>query len=190
MRLLFVGLAVAALSACANLPAPFNTSPFDSGAPAASAAAADSSGAPVAVPLTRQQQELADAERRLFAQGQEQGLGTAMAASMDQSDGFVVRSGAVLTPATVASELNTSTGPIFAQPDRVYVSNDGSMGMTSGRYVQVRTGAEALQGRYTLVWRKDVAGQWRVLSESRIPDPLRATAPSSTTPPATLTTRR
>ena len=63
--------------------------------------------------------------------------------------------------------------PFSWQPDRVEVSGSGDMGMTSGRYVQVITGAEAQQGRYVVVWRRD-GGDWKVLTETRIPDPPRA----------------
>ena len=45
--------------------------------------------------------------------------------------------------------------------------------MTSGRYVQVITGAEAPQGRGVMVWRRDSAGDGKVLTETRIPDPPR-----------------
>ncbi|MBK8544695.1 MAG: hypothetical protein IPL62_14780 [Caulobacteraceae bacterium] len=48
--------------------------------------------------------------------------------------------------------------------------------MTSGRYVQVITGAEAQQGRYVVVWRRDGSGDWKVLTETRIPDPARSQA--------------
>jgi ketosteroid isomerase-like protein len=65
---------------------------------------------------------------------------------------------------------------MYWQPDRVHVSGDGSMGVTSGRYVQVVTGAEAVQGRYLMVWRRNAEGQWKVLSESRTPDPPRPAA--------------
>jgi ketosteroid isomerase-like protein len=48
------------------------------------------------------------------------------------------------------------------------------MGMTSGRFVQVITGSEAVQGRFVVVWRRDSAGEWRALTETRIPDPPRS----------------
>jgi ketosteroid isomerase-like protein len=63
---------------------------------------------------------------------------------------------------------------MYWQPDRVEVSNSGDMGMTSGRYVQVISGAEAQQGRYVVVWRRDSEGAWKILTEARIPDPPRA----------------
>jgi ketosteroid isomerase-like protein len=65
---------------------------------------------------------------------------------------------------------------MYWQPDRVEVSGSGDMGMTSGRYVQVITGAEARQGRYVVVWRRDGSGDWKILTETRIPDPPRTAA--------------
>jgi ketosteroid isomerase-like protein len=50
------------------------------------------------------------------------------------------------------------------------------MGMTSGRYVQVMSGSEAVQGRYVVVWRRDSSGDWKALTETRVPDPPRAAA--------------
>ena len=66
---------------------------------------------------------------------------------------------------------------MYWQPDRVHVSSSGDMGMTSGRYVQVMTGAEAVQGRYVVVWRRERPGEWKVLTETRVADPPRARAP-------------
>jgi hypothetical protein len=53
------------------------------------------------------------------------------------------------------------------------VSNSGDIGMTNGRYVQVITGAQAYQGRDVMVWRRDSAGDRKVLTETHIPDPPR-----------------
>src|SRR5262249_43733114 len=99
---------------------------------------------------------------------------------VDPTDGFVIRPGAVVTGAeAVQRSLNAAgSGPIFWQADRVFVSERGDMGMTSGRYVQVLHGTQAIQGRYVAVWRRDASGEWKLLSETRVNDPQAAPAPT------------
>ncbi len=95
---------------------------------------------------------------------------------MDPNAGISIRPGVTYTAADVAQGLAppANAGPMYWQPDRVHVSSSGDMGMTSGRYVQVITGTEAVQGRYLVVWRRDAGGDWKALTETRIPDPPRA----------------
>jgi len=122
------------------------------------------------------EQQLLELERQLSATAQTEGLGGALAPVM-HPEGMVIRPGAMLTGSeeiTRGLAPPANAGPIYWQPDRVEVSGSGDMGMTSGRYVQVITGAEAQQGRYVVVWRRDAAGDWRVLAETRIPDPPRS----------------
>lgn len=136
----------------------------------------------VAVRPQSAEQELLDVERRLAAEAQVSGLGAALAPALDPVDGFVIRPGVVYTGQdSVPTALGSSAtgGPVFWQADRVFVSEGGDMGVTSGRYVQVVTGAEAIQGRYLVVWRRDATGQWKALTETRTPDPARpAPAPA------------
>jgi ketosteroid isomerase-like protein len=122
-------------------------------------------------------QELLELERRLAATAQTRGLAEALTPALDPIDGFVIRPGAIYqgqenVPAALGA--SASGGPLFWQADRVFVSDGGDMGMTSGRYVQVVEGAEAVQGRYLVVWRRDSAGEWKALAETRIPDPAPA----------------
>jgi hypothetical protein len=136
---------------------------------------------PAPAPLTvayspNAEQQLLDLERRLAGTAQERGLGSALGSVIDLGDGFVLRPGELIQgPEAIEAALNGNAGsPILWQPDRVFVSGSGDMGVTSGRYVQVVAGAEAIQGRYLAVWRKDPTGEWRLLSESRVADPRRA----------------
>ncbi|MEQ1819519.1 MAG: nuclear transport factor 2 family protein [Terricaulis sp.] len=126
------------------------------------------------------EQQLLELERQLSAAAQEAGLGGALAPAMAE-DGMVIRPGVMLTGAeeiTRGLAPPPGAGPMYWQPDRVEVSSSGDMGMTSGRYVQVITGAEARQGRYVVVWRRDGSGDWKILTETRIPDPPRTAAVS------------
>ncbi|MFO0203978.1 MAG: DUF4440 domain-containing protein [Alphaproteobacteria bacterium] len=164
MRHVFVVLSVIALAACETLPAYSQTST------AAPATASPSNFAPPA------DQQLLELERQLSATAQEQGLGGALATVMDPSEGISIRPGVTYSAVDVAQGLAppANAGPMYWQPDRVHVSSSGDMGVTSGRYVQVVTGTEAIQGRYLVVWRRDSGGDWKALTETRIPDPPRA----------------
>jgi hypothetical protein len=165
MRTVFVILSVFALAACETMPAYSQT-----GVLTPSAAAQTTSFAPPP------DQQLLELERQLSATAQEQGLGGALATVMDPNAGISIRPGVTYTAADVAQGLAppANAGPMYWQPDRVHVSSSGDMGMTSGRYVQVITGTEAVQGRYLVVWRRDAGGDWKALTETRIPDPPRA----------------
>lgn len=162
MRIVAIAAAAMALSACETL----NT--------ALQPAEAQQASGPVvaAAPPPNSEQQLLEAERLLSAAALEQGLGAALAQALDPAQGFVVRPGQTLEGADAvrAAIPNTATGPIYWQPDRVISSAGGDMALTSGRYVQVVRGAEALQGRYVIVWRK-VDGAWRILNETRTADP-------------------
>jgi ketosteroid isomerase-like protein len=141
------------------------------------APAAETEAAPAASYQPPPDQELLELERRLAATAQTRGLAEALAPALDPVDGFVIRPGAIYqgqenVPAALGA--SASGGPLFWQADRVFVSGDGDMGMTSGRYVQVVEGAEAVQGRYLVVWRRDSAGEWKALAETRVPDPAPA----------------
>lgn len=168
---IFIGVAALALSACETMPAAFAQNG------AVTPAATTTPPAPRAFTPPPEQQ-LLELERQLSATAQDAGLGGALATVM-HPDGIVIRPGVTLSGAEEISRglaPPAGAGPMYWQPDRVEVSGSGDMGMTSGRYVQVITGAEAHQGRYVVVWRRDGAGEWKVLTETRIPDPPRAAA--------------
>ena len=171
MRVFLLGLAAVAVAACGTV----GSVAADPVGPIATMA----NNGPASVTYSPPpEQQLLDLERQISASAQTNGLGGALGAVIDPADGFVMRPGAMLqgSEAISAGLPNSRTGPIFWTPDRVFVSQGGDMGMTSGRYVQVVAGAEAVQGRYIAVWRKDGSGQWRLLSESRAADPVRAPA--------------
>lgn len=175
MRPLLIAFAALLLAGCETTP-DWAQSLRPTGSTAAAPATAP---APVLVVQTTPEQQLLDVERRLAAAAQRDGLGAALAPALDPVDGFVIRPGVVYTGQdSVPTALGTAAtgGPVFWQADRVFISQGGDMGMTSGRYVQVVSGAEAIQGRYLVVWRKDGAGEWRALTETRVPDPPSAPA--------------
>lgn len=170
---IFIAVSALALGACETMPTAF----AQSGAAGATATTGTTNAAPAAFTPPPEQQ-LLELERQLSATAQTQGLGGALAPVM-HPNGMVIRPGMMLSGAeeiTRGLAPPANAGPIYWQPDRVEVSNSGDMGMTSGRYVQVITGAEAQQGRYVVVWRRDSSGDWKILTETRIPDPPRAAA--------------
>jgi ketosteroid isomerase-like protein len=174
MRLLLLVTAASALSACETMQESWDrawTPP-----PAGSAAVEDTTEPPRETTIQiapNSRQQLLEMERELAAAAQERGLGSAIAEVIDPVDGFVIRPGATYEgAAAVQSGLATTVNrPIFWQPDKIFVSAAGDMGVTSGRYVQVLPGSEAIQGRYLIVWRRDAMGQWKALSETRTADP-------------------
>ncbi|MGD9980486.1 MAG: nuclear transport factor 2 family protein [Hyphomonadaceae bacterium] len=176
-HVIFIAAALA-LGACETMPDPFapsgstTTTTGASPPPVTTASPAPASFTPPP------DQQLLELERQLSASAQNGGLGGALA-SMMHPQGVVIRPGVTLSGTdeiTRGLAPPRGAGPVYWQPDRVEVSNGGDMGMTSGRYVQVITGAEAQQGRYIVVWRRDVDGAWKVLTETRVPDPPRARA--------------
>jgi hypothetical protein len=175
MRQLFVVFAAITLGACETMPEFFqqpNTGA--STAPAASPPPAVASNISYAPPPDAQLLEL---ERQLARSAQTEGLGYAIASVIDPNDGMVIRPGVTYGSADEVTRGLASpagAGPMYWQPDRVHVSRSGDMGMTSGRYVQVIAGSEAQQGRYVVVWRRDSSGDWKALTETRVPDPPRA----------------
>ncbi len=171
MRVLLATAAVLALCGCASLQTAFPSTTTAQPTEVSASAAGE--------------RELLEVERRLSGLAQQSGLGGALSTVIDPIDGVVIRPGVTLQgPEAVAQGLpQIQNGPVFWQPDRVVVSTGGDMGMTSGRYVQVVPGAEAQQGRYVIVWRKDTAGEWRALSETRTADPPLVRAPVAPTRP-------
>lgn len=172
MRVLLLTVALGALCACETFP----------GATGAAAQTPAATPAAYSAPAGGEQ-ALLEAERRVATQAQERGYAAAISSALGPN-GFLVRPGQTLGPADPAPAATPSAGPVFWQNDRIQISRSGDMGVTSGRYVQVLPGVEAAQGRYLMVWRKDEAGEWRILTETRVPDPPRAAAARATTPAA------
>ena len=176
MRHLFLIIGAGLLVACATPEGFAQTTPETAPLSFAAVDTASPAAAPAFHPPPDQQ--LLELERQLSAAAQAHGLGSALATVIDPNDGMAVRAGVTYTAATIERGLTppVGAGPIYWQADRVEVSSSGDMGMTSGRYVQVMTGAEAIQGRYIVVWRRDGAGEWKVLAETRVADPPRRVA--------------
>jgi hypothetical protein len=179
MRQFVFVLAAVALGACETMPE-FLQQPSTGATPAASSSSAAATSSTPTRYTPPPEQQLLELERQLSRTAQESGLGGALASVIDPGEGMVIRAGVIYaTPDEIARGLASPTGagPMYWQPDRVEVASSGDMGMTSGRYVQVIAGAEAHQGRYVVVWRRDDAGDWKVLTETRVPDPPRAVSP-------------
>lgn len=176
MRQFVFVLAAIALGACETMPEFLQ--PTTTGATPTASSSAASAPAPSTRYAPPPEAQLLELERTLSRTAQEQGLGGALASVIDPSEGMVIRAGVIYsTPDEIARGLAApaGAGPMYWQPDRVEVASSGDMGMTSGRYVQVMSGSEAVQGRYVVVWRRDSSGDWKALTETRVPDPPRAT---------------
>lgn len=175
-HLVFIAVSAFALCACETMPSAFAQSGM--GSTSATSATTNTSNTAPAVFTPPPEQQLLELERQLSAAAQDAGLGGALAPAMAEN-GMVIRPGVMLTGTeeiTRGLAPPAGAGPMYWQPDRVEVSSSGDMGMTSGRYVQVITGAEAHQGRYVVVWRRNGSGDWKILTETRIPDPPRSAA--------------
>lgn len=181
MRHLILVLGAVLLVACETMPAGFAQTTTPTRTSTATRGPATPAATTSAAPATftpPPEQQLLELERQLSATAQERGLGGALASVLDPTEGMSIRSGVIYSAADIERGLASpaGAGPMYWQPDRVEVSRSGDMGMTSGRYVQVMTGSEAVQGRYIVVWRRDGAGEWKVLSETRVADPPRVAA--------------
>jgi hypothetical protein len=74
--------------------------------------------------------------------------------------------------------LTTNTaGTVNLIPEKATLASSQDFGQTTGRFVQVLTNGNAIQGRYIAVWRK-TAGVWRVLSYASM---VSAPRPAATT---------
>lgn len=115
---------------------------------------------------------LLEADRQLGIAAQDKGLGLAMAAVSDYQTVVLTPAGQFVGVDAINRGLATSAnaGPLFWQPEKASVAHSNDFGTTSGAYVQVLRGAEAVQGKYLAVWRKD-AGVWRVVSTAIMPNP-------------------
>jgi hypothetical protein len=119
---------------------------------------------------------LLGADRGLANAIMEQGLGAGLA-GVAEADGTVLTpSGAFVGPEQIRAGLRPGGNAVqlFWVPEKASSGASGDYGSTSGRYVQVLRGAEAVQGRYVSVWRKDTAGRWRIVSTTAMP--VRVTA--------------
>ena len=59
-------------------------------------------------------------------------------------------------------------------PTHAEISSSGDLGYTIGRYVSTTPGPDGpvtSQGAYTTVWRREPAGDWKVVLDLGVPDP-------------------
>jgi ketosteroid isomerase-like protein len=132
---------------------------------------------------------LLEADRQLAITAQEKGLGVAISAAAETEAVVLTPAGAFQGSGQITSGLASSAaaGPLFWQPEKADLSSSSDFGQTSGRYIQVLKGAEAVQGRYLTVWRKDSAGVWKIVSNVIMPTPRPPAAPAK---PAVTPKRR
>jgi hypothetical protein len=199
-RVLALAAMTAALAGCSTglfQSAVPNTLP---GTPAASAPPAAApvtpiSSAPVApvstapaetVRLDPRDQGLLDADRSFAGAVLDHGLGAGLAAIVE-ADATVVTPGGVFIGADqirTGLRPGANAGQLFWIPEKASTGASADYGSTSGRYVQVLRGAEAVQGRYVTVWRKDAANRWRIVSATAMP--VRIAAPAAAPAPAAV----
>lgn len=138
--------------------------------------------------LDARDQGLLDADRSLASVVLDQGLGVGLAALAEADATVLTPGGAFVGPDQIRAGLKqtANAGQLFWIPEKASTGASADYGSTSGRYVQVLRGAEALQGRYVTVWRKDPAKSWRIVSTTavalRVAAPVAAPAPVA--PPA------
>jgi ketosteroid isomerase-like protein len=130
---------------------------------------------------------LLEADRQLAITAQEKGLGVAMSGAAETDAVVLTPAGAFQGSGQITSGLASSAaaGPLFWQPEKAELAGSGDFGQTSGRYIQVLRGAEAVQGRYLTVWRKDTSGVWKIVSNVIMPTPRQTAAPVAAKPPVT-----
>jgi hypothetical protein len=131
---------------------------------AAAMAASLLSGCASLQPEVTTQMSLLEADRAFARLVSEQGVKAAFAQTMDPAEGMVVRPGAAFVG---AGQIQANIGQ----------GGQSDLGVTTGRFVRLVNGAEAAQGRYVIVWRKDGAGAWRGLLDMQLEDPRYVIAP-------------
>lgn len=196
-RVLAVALLAAGLAGCSTdlfrsvvpntLPGTPAAAPA---APAATAAVTPVSTAALPAPASAtaparfdpRDQSLLDADRGLASAVVDQGLGAGLA-ELIEADATVLTPGGIFVGADqirAGLKPGPTAGQLFWLPEKASTSASGDYGSTAGRYVQVLRGAEAVQGRYVSVWRKDSAGRWRIASTTAMP--IRVAAPPAAAP--------
>jgi ketosteroid isomerase-like protein len=116
-------------------------------------------------------QALLEADRALAVAVQDRGLGSGIA-DVAELDAMVLTPSGVFTgieQIRVGLKPTGNAGQLFWVPEKASMGSSGDYGSTTGRYVQVLRGAEAVQGRYVTVWRKDSSRTWKVVSTTALP---------------------
>jgi hypothetical protein len=127
---------------------------------------------------------LLEADRQLAILAQDKGLGAAISSAAETEAVVLTPAGAFQGPGQITSGLASSAaaGPLFWQPEKAELASASDFGQTSGRYIQVLRGAEAVQGRYLTVWRKDSTGIWKIVSNVIMPTPRMSATPAAAKP--------
>ncbi|HWA23557.1 MAG TPA: DUF4440 domain-containing protein [Caulobacterales bacterium] len=198
-RVLALAAMTAALAGCSTglfqsaVPNTLPGTPAASVPPPAAAPVTPISSAPVAsvstspaetVRLDARDQGLLDADRSFAGAVLDHGLGAGLAAIVEADATVLTPAGAFVGADQIRTGLRpgANAGQLFWIPEKASTGASADYGSTSGRYVQVLRGAEAVQGRYVTVWRKDAASRWRIVSTTAMP--VRIAAPVATTAPA------
>ncbi len=131
--------------------------------------------APIFTPFTPRMdsadQALLEADRALAVAVQDRGLGSGIADVAELDAMVLTPSGAFVGIEQIRVGLKPAgnAGQLFWVPEKASMGSSGDYGSTTGRYVQVLRGAEAVQGRYVTVWRKDSSRTWKVVSTTALP---------------------
>lgn len=126
------------------------------------------------------------ADRAYAQQSLDEGAPAAFRAMMAPEGSILARpQGEFLGAELAARAFTTNASPdadvIYWDPDRVWISADDTMGVTSGRFVRTLNGENTEQGRYVTVWRRDQDGAWKAdlsMANNDTPAPPRASEPS------------
>ena len=182
-RLLALIAMTAVLAGCQSgflgTNAPSNTRPSGAYTPISSAplppvTTGPSTSAPVSIFSPRMDssdQALLEADRALAVAVQDRGLGSGIA-DVAEPDAMVLTPSGVfngIEQIRVGLKPTGNAGQLFWVPEKASMGSSGDYGSTTGRYVQVLRGAEAVQGRYVTVWRKDSNRTWKVVSTTALP---------------------
>lgn len=167
-RAAFAAMTLALLVACSPA-APAADSPVD--AAAAAKTALDSA---------------MQADRDFAAMIKTDGLKPAFLKYMDPTDSQFIEAGVVSKGAEQIAAGFDQSPPGFTlewAPDGGHAAASGDLATTTGRYAVKMDAATLAVGRYLTVWRKDAAGDWKVVADTTIADPPAAPAAEPAAPP-------
>lgn len=124
-------------------------------------------------PTIEVERDLMNTDRAFSALSASQGMAAAFNAYMDPRQGAMIRPGGMSEGSdAIAKDMAGATPDVGLTwaPDRVYASNSGDFGVTSGRFTRTIAGKQTAQGRYVTVWRK-TGGAWKALMDIGNTDP-------------------
>ncbi|HVY03972.1 MAG TPA: nuclear transport factor 2 family protein [Caulobacterales bacterium] len=125
-------------------------------------------------PSVEVERQLMNVDRAFSDMSAQKGMAAAFNAYMDPREGMMIRPGGMSEGAAQIAQVMADTPAdvkLSWTPDRVYVSNSGDFGMTSGRFTRSAGSGAPTEGRYVTVWRKNNSGEWKALADIGNADP-------------------